>query len=117
MVNNRATLQHHPIDAHALGSLQMKRRGQVCANCYRGSVRTLGQNAYYHAPPTAAPAGASMSALQTSSRRQPPGEDTFSRQAKTPRPAFAMVDDGCPAEQYTDTDKSPTEYVLSLIHI
>ena len=51
MANNLATLQQHPIDAHTLGSLQMKRRGQVCADCYRGFVHALGQNAYYYAPP------------------------------------------------------------------
>eukprot|EP00752_Nemacystus_decipiens_P017539 g15718.t2 len=108
MVNTRATLQLHPIDSHALGSPQMAARGKICASCYHDFTRTLGQNACFYNHPTTPSKGAPVSALRTSSRRLPPGEDTFTRQTRTRRSAFALRDDDSP-DEWRDDD-SHDEY-------
>ena len=102
MVNTRATLQRHPIDSHALGSPQMVARGKICASCYHEFTTTLGNNACFYTHPTTPSKGAPLSALRTSSRRLPPGEDTFSRQTRPRRSAFALRDDGSSDELLDD---------------
>ena len=94
MENNRALLQQHPIDVHALGSPPMRLRGDLCKDCFRKFADTLGRNAAFFHSTGSHPKGTAVSALQLSSRRLPPGEDTFTHQSRRPSPAVALLDDG-----------------------
>lgn len=63
----------------------MKQRGEVCRSCFRNFVTTLGEHSQFYAPPSS-----NMAALQTTSLRLPPGEDTFTRQSRPAGSIFAL---------------------------
>lgn len=75
-----SVLKLHRLDAHALSSPQMQARGELCKQIYFDFATTLAANARYYTPLAHRPTGKDVSALQTSSNRLPPGEDTFTQQ-------------------------------------
>ena len=79
MQQNTELLRYYNIDTHALGSPFMRERGQRIKDIYANFVSLLAEQAAYYATPTTRSTRTSMSTLQTSSLRLPPGEDTFSR--------------------------------------
>lgn len=110
MQHNRALLQQHPIDVHALGSPPMCRRGDVCRDCFRKFADTLGQNAAFFHRTGGQPKSTAVSALQLASQRLPPGEDTFTHQSRPtlrrPSPAVALLDDGAARRLAEDGDST-----------
>ena len=104
MQQNTGLLRYCNSDTHALGSPFMRERGQRIKDIYANFGSVLAEQAAYYATPTAASTRTSMSALQTSSPRLPPGEGTFSRHAMQ-RASLSALRDADPM----DDDSSSTE--------
>ena len=79
MQQSTELLRHYNNDTHALGSPFIRERGQRVKDIYANFVSLLAEQAAYYATPATRSTRTSMSTLQTSSLRLPPGEDTFSR--------------------------------------